>query len=80
MIIDLKDFFIIEESKVRYLAEEHEQSMKFENMKTLSIVQTWEQQFLGSYHVLRSKMLLWTVLSILSKPRCDTCDVQSCKI
>ena len=43
MIIDLKDFLSIEESKVRYLAEEHEQPVKFENMKTLSIVQNWEQ-------------------------------------
>ena len=43
MIIDLTDFLNIEESKVRYLAEKHELSMKFENMKTLSIVQTWEQ-------------------------------------
>lgn len=34
MIIDLKDFLNIEESKVRYLAEEHELPMKFENMKT----------------------------------------------
>ena len=38
MIIDLQDFFDIEESKVRYLAKENEQPMKFENMKTLSIV------------------------------------------
>lgn len=45
----------IEEYKVRYLAEENEQPVKFDKMRTLivSTVQKWER--LGSYHVLKAE-------------------------